>query len=106
MTKNTEWSEDLMGQWVTVTKRLDRYRTRMGNGRCRAEWKPKDITPNKGMITGRRWLKNGIVVLGGGAYDDYEPGYLIDIDIVPCIRVVFDSRHNPVYVPMDGFEVI
>lgn len=101
----TEWNEGLMGEWVTVTKRLDRYKTYVGNGRHRIEWKSIDIPPKAGMITGRRWLKDGTLISGHGSYDDYDPGYLTDVSIVPCVRVVFDSRHNPVYVPFEGFEL-
>lgn len=101
-----EWSENLMGQWVMVTKRLYRKEVNIGSGRYKIEWDcPIKWPPQKGMITGRRWLKNGILLPGSGSYDDYSPGYLTEIESIPCITVVFDSRHNPIYVPFGGFEL-
>jgi hypothetical protein len=95
-----KWTNDLMGKWVTITKRLNRSSGSIGSGNVRVKWYSMG-TDGAGMIIGRRWLSNGDITQ---PYAD-EPRIFTRTGTVPCIVVVRSDRENPIYVPLDGFEV-
>lgn len=96
------WTEALMGKQVTFNKLLMRRKTN-GIGGAMARWYPIPMSPQAGMVVGRRWLAEGRIVK---SYDRYEPSDWIRTGTVPCIVVVRNSRENPIYVPFDGFELL
>lgn len=93
------WSNDLMGQWVDFNQYLSRRRVPIGNREVRCTWKPVKTSPRRGMIVGRRWLQNGVVLVG---YDHYDPNVWTHEETVPCLLVVENDRTNPIHIPYEG----